>query len=66
MHVPGGVHFRTISNLVQEKEGKWVGDKPSPSRQKLHKQTATDEDERDDLLIRGLWVRGTDCILDVP
>jgi hypothetical protein len=28
-------------------------------------QTATGEDERCDLQIRGFWARGADCILDV-
>jgi hypothetical protein len=33
--------------------------------QEKTEQTATGEDERGDLLIRGFWARGTDCILDV-
>jgi hypothetical protein len=28
-------------------------------------QEAAPEDERGDLLIRGFWARGTDCILDI-
>jgi hypothetical protein len=34
----------------------------SPEKQE---QRATGEDERGDILIRGFWARGTDCILDV-
>jgi hypothetical protein len=33
--------------------------------QNNHKEAATGEDERGDLLIRGFWTAGTDCILDV-
>ena len=43
-------------------------EKDTPTKdtsQEKTEQTATGEDERGDLLIRGLWTRGTDCILDV-
>ena len=33
--------------------------------QNIDKEAATGEDERGDLLIRGFWKAGTDCILDV-
>jgi hypothetical protein len=42
--------------------------KPSPNKiinQNIDKEAATGEDERGDLLIRGFWTAGTDCILDV-
>jgi hypothetical protein len=32
--------------------------------QKKTEQTATGKDERGDLLVRGFWARGTDCVLD--
>jgi hypothetical protein len=35
------------------------------SPEKQEEQRATGEDERGDILIRGFWARGTDCILDV-
>jgi hypothetical protein len=35
------------------------------TRQEKTNETATGEDERGDLLIRGFWASGTDCILDV-
>jgi hypothetical protein len=42
--------------------------KTSPDKittQNSDKEAATGEDERGDLLIRGFWTAGTDCILDV-
>jgi hypothetical protein len=42
--------------------------KTSPNKitnQNIDKEAATGEDERGDLLIRGFWTAGTDCILDV-
>jgi hypothetical protein len=42
-----------------------VKDAPTKgTSQEKTKQTATGEDERGDLLIRGFWGRGTDCMLD--
>ncbi len=35
------------------------------TNQNIDKEDATGEDERGDLLIRGFWTAGTDCILDV-
>ena len=42
--------------------------KTSPTtaaNQDIDKEAATGEEERGDLLIRGFWKAGTDCILDV-
>jgi hypothetical protein len=42
--------------------------KTSPNKitnQNIDKEAATGEDERGDLLIRGFWTAGNDCILDV-
>ena len=51
-----------IHGRANEKE------KTSPAKnanQNIDKEAATGEDERGDLLIRGFWTPGTDCILDV-
>jgi hypothetical protein len=42
--------------------------KTSPNQitnQNIDKEAATGEDERGDLLIRGFWTAGADCVLDV-
>jgi hypothetical protein len=61
--IPSTVRDEPKIYFSRSVEKKTAWDQPNPSVTRNHPKTQSED--RGDLLIRGLWARGTDCIIDV-